>query len=161
MIYIQQYLSMEHVARSSNRDDSGAGPDWLVAVVFGVVVGAVFLALFIAMHKQWRWERQQALKNKHEEPNEIGKPELPGESSSTVHEMDAHVDAPELGGAKDGLPHELPWKGTIRPEFPEAEFIPQELPASIPQHEMPSRGDILQANKATDYSESSITVQAS
>ncbi|KAI1267730.1 hypothetical protein F5Y18DRAFT_424865 [Xylariaceae sp. FL1019] len=163
MISIQQHYPEGHIARSSNRDPGtslSSGPGVLIVIIFGAVVGGAFLALFSAMYKQWRWERRQSMKKREEEPDENGKPELPGESSSGVHEMGSQGDPPELGVTKDGPPHELPWKGTMRQELPEAEFIPQELPASVPQHEMPDQ-NISQIIKPDSCSGPATTVQTS
>ncbi|KAI8632131.1 hypothetical protein F5Y19DRAFT_473018 [Xylariaceae sp. FL1651] len=117
----------------------------LAIVVAVIIFFLTFLALFSVVCSMLRSRRQrrkprdpkQQQKNKDEGATErFEKRELSGESVLVVHEMDSQA-IKELPDRKEGLPHELP----------EANILPQELPAALVIHEMPT-GDICQCKKA-------------
>ncbi|RYC59183.1 hypothetical protein CHU98_g7035 [Xylaria longipes] len=103
----------------------------VLPIIFGVIVFSAFVPLFYFMHRSWRWEKANIMKNKpaeakEEESGKFEKAELSSDPSVTIHEMGNVQDAQELPERKEGLSHEL--LGSMA--------LPQELPAAL--HEMPA-----------------------
>ncbi|KAI3319345.1 hypothetical protein HD806DRAFT_509721 [Xylariaceae sp. AK1471] len=124
-----------------------------VPIVLGAIFVVVFTLLFFAMYRSWRWERAQALKKEQNEAKEEGlgrleKAELSAGSSVMINEMDSQCEGQELPGTKEGLPHELP----------EANIVPQELPAAS-LHEMSAECDNNQNEKAWQSTEAALILE--
>ncbi|GAW11784.1 hypothetical protein ANO14919_011360 [Xylariales sp. No.14919] len=101
----------------------------LPTIIIPVVFLSVFVALFFPIHRAWKLERAEKLKNQEAEAKEegdqaFGKAELSSGSSVIINEIDTPPKLQELPESKEGLSHELP--GSI--------ILPQELPAAV--HEM-------------------------
>ncbi|KAI1423180.1 hypothetical protein F5Y12DRAFT_758501 [Xylaria sp. FL1777] len=124
----QNVLAFSHIKRNTD-DQSGSV---LPTIVVPVIFASVFIPLFVAMYRSWKWEKANILKNQQTQDKDKGndgrsdKAELSSGASVIISEMDSQQETQELSERKDGLPHEMLG----------ATALPQELPGDL--HEMPA-----------------------
>ncbi|KAI0096956.1 hypothetical protein GGR51DRAFT_488139 [Nemania sp. FL0031] len=120
-------------ASSSLRRSPVETPAFDLAIIFAIIFSAVFafvLAVIGSMlYLRLKRKREEYLKQQMEpEKAKFEKPELSGDPSFTIHEMDPRSEIHELPERRDGQPHEL-----------SENSVPQELPENRDGrlHELP------------------------
>ncbi|KAJ8132391.1 hypothetical protein O1611_g1233 [Lasiodiplodia mahajangana] len=121
---------------SSLRRSPVETPAFNLAIIFVIILSIVFAALFAVLgstlylrlqrKKEQRLNQQRSAQN---EPDiaQFEKPELSGDPSVTIHEMDPQRECQELPEQGEGHRHELP-EDSVPQELPEdKEGLPHEL----------------------------------